>query len=532
MPPGVPNRSVTEGRKTRAGTTTDTPLAGGSEDVKNASEGRKYLEKHLLLCPPGRPITYASFSSCLEQISRLPGITKTAATAIQSIALLADEFEETSINETVRDAVTSQLSELTSDVKLLIDDAKQKIDEHIQTKSAEIGNNAATTLAQPAYPTRSYANALISPPPHANPRLAAREGIRARQIMLEGAEGSKVSQLNGIELKKELERILENLGLEGRKIRSAVTQKNKGILVEMENDYATAWINEPDNRKAFCRTIGPNVDVKSRTYSIIAYNVPLNIDPDNQRHREEICEVNHLEENAIVAMRWAKPIQRRTPGQKTAHLILSVVDANVANRTIANGLTICSRRIHVDKIKKEPTRCLKCQGWNHFANECKSETDKCGNCTEEHRTSNCPHPHRRACVSCKTDGHGSWSRQCPVFLKKVEECNRRNPENALQFIPTTEPWTWTTRPEEQQPRPSADTHYPSNHDNFRGDPFTRNKGRLASLEHPPRRDTYIPPADWNQDSYVADWSAPPPQQQPNPTQAITPSNPNPPSTNA
>jgi len=46
------------------------------------------------------------------------------ATAIQSIALLVDEFEETSINKTIRDAVTSQLSELTSDVKLLIDDAK------------------------------------------------------------------------------------------------------------------------------------------------------------------------------------------------------------------------------------------------------------------------------------------------------------------------------------------------------------------------------------------------------------------------
>ena len=97
------------------------------------------------------------------------------------------------------------------------------------------------------------------------------------------------------------------------------------------------------------------------------------------------------------------------------------------------------RRIHIDKIKKEPTRCLKCQGWNHFANECDSETDKCGNCAEEHRTSNCPHPHRRACVSCKTAGHGSWSRECPVFLRKAEECNRRNPGNALQFIPTSEP---------------------------------------------------------------------------------------------
>ena len=207
--------------------------------------------------------------------NRSPACRVSVATAIQALALLADEFEGTMINETVRDAVISQLSELTSDVKLLIDDAKQKIDEHIQTKSTELGN-ATTTPPQPGRALRSYAQALINPPPHANPRLSAREGIRARQIMLTGAEGSKVSQLNGLELKKELDRILENLGLEGRKIRSAATQKNKGILVEMENDGAAAWINE---RKAFCRAIGPNAAVKPRTYSIIAYNVPLNVDP-------------------------------------------------------------------------------------------------------------------------------------------------------------------------------------------------------------------------------------------------------------
>ena len=223
-------------------------------------------------------------------------------------------------------------------------------------------------------------------------------------------------------------------------------------------------------------------------------------------------------------MRWAKPIQRRSPGQKTAHLILSVADANIANRAIANGLTICSRRVYVDKIRKEPTRCLKCQGWNHFAAECTSETDKCSNCTEEHRTVNCPNPHRRACVLCKSDGHGSWSRECPTFLKKVEECNCRNPENALQFIPTTKPWTWTTHPEEQQPRMAADT-YPPTHSLPRGDPLARNKNRLGPAEHLPGWDMYIPPESWNQDNYVSDWSIPP-QQQPNPTQA-TSSNPNP-----
>ena len=38
----------------------------------------------------------------------------------------------------------------------------------------------------------------------------------------------------------------------------------------------------------------------------------------------------------------------------------------------------------------------------------------------------------------------SWSRSCPTFLRKTEEYNTRNPENSLQFFPTTDPWTWTS----------------------------------------------------------------------------------------
>ena len=141
-------------------------------------------------------------------------------------------------------------------------------------------------------------------------------------------------------------------------------------------------------------------------------------------------------------MRWAKPIARRSPGQRSAHLILTFSDVNEANRAVANGLTICSRRTRVEKIKKEPIRCLKCQGWNHFAKECPKTQDTCGNCTENHRTSLCPNPATRRCASCEDDTHASWSRECPVFLRKTEECNRRHPENALTFIPSSDPWTW------------------------------------------------------------------------------------------
>ena len=97
----------------------------------------------------------------------------------------------------------------------------------------------------------------------------------------------------------------------------------------------------------------------------------------------------------------------------------------------------------MEKVKREPTRCLKCQGWNHFAKDCNEEKNTCGSCAGEHRSSSCL-VNERQCVSCKTDNHASWSRSCPTFLRKIEEYNTRNPENSLQFFPTTDPWTWTS----------------------------------------------------------------------------------------
>ena len=439
------NRPATRNETRKTGAST---MVEEHEDIKDATEGRRFLETRLLLCPPGEPVTNWSLSTCLHQIAMMAGVPKQAVNAVRALAFLVDEMEETSVNEVIRDAVLSQLNELTIDVKSLIEDAKEKIDEHVTKRSSELHDNVPT---QPTQPQRSYADALITPPPHADPKLAAREGIRARQFMLEGVgEDSKVSHLNAMQLKSEFNRILSNLGLEGRKARSAIPQKHKGILFEMDDDTAAKWMNQKKNQLAFCKEFGPKATLKPRTYNLIAFNVAIAMDPEDQKHQKEVCEANHIEDEVIVAMRWAKPIKRRSPGQKTAHLIISFVDAQAANRAIANGLMICNRRTHIEKIKKEPIRCLKCQGWNHFAYECILNVDKCGNCAKEHRTSLCPNPRQKYCISCDTDEHASWSRECPVFLRKVSECDRRNPENALQFIPTAEPWTWSTKPETRE----------------------------------------------------------------------------------
>src|SRR6266545_5537035 len=318
------NRPITRNDTKCTGVAVPPPSTG--DDIRDATQGRFFLEEQMLLCPTGEPTTNSSLIACLHQISNMKGATKLVASAVRAMAFLIGELEETAVNEIVRDAVITQLNELMADVKLLVDDVKEKIDDHMKSfPPASNINTADISHHQPPHGPRTYANVLVCPPPHANPKLAAREGLHARQFMLEGLEGSpKVSQMSAPQLKVEFNRILKRLGAKGKGVRSALPQKHKGVLFETEDDSLANWMKVEENRVAFCNVIGPEVIFKSRVYNLIAHNVAIAIDMENQRHREEICEVNHLKEDTIIAMRWIKPIQRRSAGQKTTHLIVGI----------------------------------------------------------------------------------------------------------------------------------------------------------------------------------------------------------------
>lgn len=187
------------------------------QEIKDSTDGQKFLEKHILLCPPGEIITHTSLSICLHQISAMPGLQKQAINAVRSVAFLLEDMENTQINNTLREALDSHLTKLTSDMKTLIEDAKEKIDE--QVKLAEERLSSTIEPASQYRPlSTSYASVLVNPPAHANPRVAAREGIKARQFLLEGIKTSKFSHLDTIQLKTELNKIISDLDFSQGKI--------------------------------------------------------------------------------------------------------------------------------------------------------------------------------------------------------------------------------------------------------------------------------------------------------------------------
>jgi hypothetical protein len=235
-----------------------------------------------------------------------------------------------------------------------------------------------------------------------------------------------------------------------RLIQSVRKLRNGGLLIEMKNEEAALWLQQNDVAEAFTTEIKQAIVIKKWAHNTIAFFVPLTFDPDNSTNIEEILETNDLNPDAILKTKWAKAPERRLPSQTSGHLLISFSDPDTANKAILNGLIICNKRVTIQKCKREPFRCLKCQGWNHVASTCDKPDDVCGTCgSSNHKTNNCDSTGQKKCISCNADDHTSWDRNCPTFLRKCEEQNMQNQENVMPFFPSKEEWSWSLNPPPQ-----------------------------------------------------------------------------------
>ena len=172
----------------------------------------------------------------LHHVTELKGVPMPAINAICMVAFLLEEIEECALHQTIQDTVTTQLNNLMMDLKHYVTDAMQRIDSHIETKLEEISeatktlvNSVKTTISDAPPPgtpnlgsnaSLDYRKALMNPPPHANPQLVAKEGIRLCQFLVEGAtRDSKIGKMSSAEAKKAVNKAIENAG-GGHKARS------------------------------------------------------------------------------------------------------------------------------------------------------------------------------------------------------------------------------------------------------------------------------------------------------------------------
>ena len=135
------------------------------------------------------------------------------------------------------------------------------------------------------------------------------------------------------------------------KIQSVTNTKGGETIIEMDSEYAAKWMSNTSNQGKICKKTDRNIKFHPRTFNIIALNAPLTIDPNEENHGIEICKANNLQPDTIITIKWVKPIDKRSPNQRTAHLLLTVNSANAANRAITNRLNICNRRCQVEKTR-------------------------------------------------------------------------------------------------------------------------------------------------------------------------------------
>ena len=136
----------------------------------------------------------------------------------------------------------------------------------------------------------------------------------------------------------------------------------------------------------------------------------------------------------------------------------------------------------------------------------------CGTCTGRHRTSSCSPGSQPRCVSCRMEGHMSWSRYCPTFIWKCDEMNGRLTENTMPYFPSNEPWTHVMKPPKPAYHPLL---LPTHHSGHPGHQPSASRGpyRQSTLQFPrahqrPYMDTHPPSPPTNALGHLT--SAPPP----------------------
>ncbi|KAF9035525.1 hypothetical protein BJ165DRAFT_1304290, partial [Panaeolus papilionaceus] len=183
--------------------------------------------------------------------------------------------------------------------------------------------------------------------------------------------------------------------------------------------------------------------IKDRAYQVMVKYIPISYDDNIAAGTapREIESANGIDDGVIKDTRWIKPIERRHEAQAYAHAMVSFTNPKDANYAIRDGLVVHDTPCSPERCSKDALRCLNCQQFDHIAANCPNKTI-CGTCGDSHRTKGCTMTSTPWCVSCDNKSHSSWSRKCPIFIKKCEEIQKKFPENNLKYFPTEEPWTW------------------------------------------------------------------------------------------
>lgn len=439
-----------------------------STHVHDAKMGELHL-RSLGLIRPQEQANAAIIGRALHVIANNTGVVENMAnrTAILACAYLLEKLStEVFVNE-VTQQITETLKQSFADIKSTLQDTMAAMKNELieATTKANETVTQASNIIQETYrnieqTTTTYKDALTSnklttgntpftATTNIDPRTRAREAIRLRQILL-NVDKTKANDLirggSTTSIVGRANDTLKTLDNDSDKhsIRAAKRLENGGLLLEANCEEAARWIIK--NAEEFTECFGAGTTLMKRTYTMIARFVTVDFNPTSVGAHMELATANNFDPTDIASMKWIKPEEKRSQGQKAAHLMIKLHDPDLANRLTVEGIYIHHERVNIERERKEPLRCYKCQGWDHLAANCE-RAEFCGRCGDAKHTMKDCKSTDLYCTPCGKRGHASGDRRaCPIFKQKCDELNARIPENTMPYYPTKEAWTFALAP--------------------------------------------------------------------------------------
>jgi hypothetical protein len=307
-------------------------------------------------------------------------------------------------------------------------------------------------VTQTMYAAKVRGNAS---PSYEQAALVVKGNLLDRQVVVRKARDADTDQLLSLTEKELVEKAsvaLELMGTAasdrpvGMKFIGVRRTQSGAVIYTLDATASADYLRREDVMRSFMDHFGGSSALHVRAYQVVVEHVPVAFNVASTGALRRVEEASELPPRAVYEARWIKPVHLRSAGQRVAFLIMGFSSREAANHVMDYGIVIEGKHCRTRKLLPELKRCVKCQGYGHFARECKSTKDVCARCAGEHRTADqdCPagkgQPMR--CVNCAKDGHGAADRGCEEYKRRLTQMRARDPDARFRLFPTDNPDTW------------------------------------------------------------------------------------------
>jgi hypothetical protein len=342
--------------------------SAGLVEETSVEEAKEILRKGGYL-PDDAQLTVTGLILILRQFAHCSGkISKTTGDGLRAIAtLLEDTQEDQAATLTARIITTlaEPIEKLTETVERLTTIATNT-EQSVAQLSADRPGGAAqqdTPVVQPATarPTYVAVTQVQVPPRHAE--VMARSQGHEKQVLID-----RTTETNDDSFQKLTERELvvkANTTVElmgdlaadrpegGELFIGAQKLQRGGIIYVMKSVAAANWLRQAEIKEKFMSFFGGQGRMRERGFVIVLKFVPVSLEPSSLPARRKVEEENEMEKEEIVDVKWLKDKEKRTSGQRTAFVLLTLRSARTANKILREGIVLEGKRVFAHKNTPE-----------------------------------------------------------------------------------------------------------------------------------------------------------------------------------